>query len=194
MKITGNYNGSNAISVSSGSQSTAVLLNTGEVMTTGYNYYGNLGLGNTNNYNELQSVPPTGNYDGTNAIAVSMGNQHMCILLDTGEVMSCGANDNGYLGNGEDGSMFSSSRDAIKDRLVPMSGKDYRGESHWWLQDENKIYDPTVNQYVDKGQIPPYNKGKKSKWYGWKQRPHQSTLALTIRVLGDRLISDETSC
>ena len=121
MKITGNYNGSNAISVSSGSQSTAVLLNTGEVMTTGYNYYGNLGLGNTNNYYELQSVPPTGNYDGTNAIAVSMGNQHMCILLDTGEVMSCGSNDNGYLGNGEDGSMFSSNRDAIKDRLVPMS-------------------------------------------------------------------------
>jgi len=76
------------------------------------------------------------------------------------------------------------------DRLVPMSGKDYRGESHWWLQDENKIYDPTVNQYVDKGQIPPYNKGKKSKWYGWKQRPHQITLELMKRVLTNRLISD----
>ena len=80
------------------------------------------------------------------------------------------------------------------DKLVPMSGKDYRSEVHWWLADEEKIYDATANQYLDKGQIPPYNEGKKSKWYGWKQRPHQSSLALTIRVLGDRLISDETSC
>ena len=80
------------------------------------------------------------------------------------------------------------------DKLVPMSGKDYRSEVHWWLADEEKIYDATANQYIDKGQIPPYNEGKRSKWYGWKQRPHQSSLALTIRVLGDRLISDETSC
>ena len=80
------------------------------------------------------------------------------------------------------------------DRLVPMSGEDYRGEKHWWLQDEDKIYDVTANQYLDKKQKPPYNEGKKSKWYGWKQRPHQSSLALTIRVLGARLISDETSC
>ena len=80
------------------------------------------------------------------------------------------------------------------DKLVPMSGKDYRSEVHWWLADEEKIYDATANQYLDKGQIPPYNEGKRSKWYGWKQRPHQSSLALTIRVLGDRLISDETSC
>ena len=79
------------------------------------------------------------------------------------------------------------------DKLVPMSGKDYRSEVHWWLADEEKIYDATANQYLDKGQIPPYNEGKRSKWYGWKQRPHQSSLALTIRVLGDRLISDETS-
>ena len=77
------------------------------------------------------------------------------------------------------------------DRLVPMSGKDYRGEAHWWLQDEDKIYDATANQYLDKHKVPPYNEGKKSKWYGWKQRPHQSSLALTIRVLGDKLISDE---
>ena len=76
------------------------------------------------------------------------------------------------------------------DRLVPMSGEDYRGEKHWWLQDEDKIYDATVNQYLDKKQKPPYNEGKKSKWYGWKQRPHQITLELMKRVLTNRLISD----
>ena len=76
------------------------------------------------------------------------------------------------------------------DRLVPMSGEDYRGEKHWWLQDGDKIYDATVNQYLDKKQDPPYNEGKKSKWYGWKQRPHQITLELMKRVLTNRLISD----
>ena len=76
------------------------------------------------------------------------------------------------------------------DRLVPMSGEDYRGEKHWWLQDGDKIYDATVNQYLDKKQNPPYNEGRKSKWYGWKQRPHQITLELMKRVLTNRLISD----
>ena len=76
------------------------------------------------------------------------------------------------------------------DRLMPMSGEDYRGEKHWWLQDGDKIYDATVNQYLDKKQNPPYNEGKKSKWYGWKQRPHQITLELMKRVLTNRLISD----
>ncbi len=80
------------------------------------------------------------------------------------------------------------------DTLIPMSGEDYRGEKHWWLQDGQKIYDCTAKQYLDKGKLPPYNTGKKSVWYGWKQRPQQVSLNLTVRVLGDRLLSDETIC
>ena len=80
------------------------------------------------------------------------------------------------------------------DKLTPMSGEDYRGEKHWWLQDGEKIYDCTAKQYLDKGKLPPYNTGKKSVWYGWKQRPQQISLNLTVRVLGDRLLSDEISC
>ena len=76
------------------------------------------------------------------------------------------------------------------DTLIPMSGEDYRGEKHWWLQDGEKIYDCTAKQYLDKGKLPPYNTGKKSVWYGWKQRPHQVSLNLMKRVLKDRLISD----
>ena len=48
------------------------------------------------------------------------------------------------------------------DTLIPMSGEDYRGEKHWWLQDGEKIYDCTAKQYLDKGKLPPYNTGKKS--------------------------------
>ena len=76
------------------------------------------------------------------------------------------------------------------DRLVPMSGEDYRGENHWWLQDGNNIYDVTADQYYIKSKVPPHSKGKKSSWYGWKQRPQQISLNLMKRVLTDRLISD----
>ena len=48
------------------------------------------------------------------------------------------------------------------DTLIPMSGEDYRGEKHWWLQDNVKVYDCTAHQYLDKGQTPPYNTGKLS--------------------------------
>ncbi len=75
-------------------------------------------------------------------------------------------------------------------KLTPMSGEDYRGEKHWWLQDGQKIYDCTAKQYLDKGETPPYSIGKKTNWYGWKQRPQQVSLELMKRVLGDRLISD----
>ena len=79
------------------------------------------------------------------------------------------------------------------DKLVPMKGKDYRGETHWWLQDDDKIYDVTADQYYSVDQTPPYESGKKSKWYGWKQRPQQITLDLMKRVLDTRMIKDVAS-
>ena len=76
------------------------------------------------------------------------------------------------------------------DKLTPMSGEDYRGEKHWWLQDGEKIYDCTAHQYTFVNQFPPYDVGKKTNWYGWKQRPQQISLELVKRVLGSRLESD----
>lgn len=69
------------------------------------------------------------------------------------------------------------------DKLVPMSGTDYRNDTHWWLQDGETIYDVTADQYYSVGQVPPYSTGKKTPWYGWKQRPHQRSLKLIMRVL-----------
>ena len=76
------------------------------------------------------------------------------------------------------------------DKLVPMSGEDYRGEKHWWLQCGDKIYDCTAEQYYTIGKLPPYNNGKKTAWYGWKQRPQQVSFELMKRVLTNRLESD----
>ena len=79
------------------------------------------------------------------------------------------------------------------DTLIPMSGEDYRGEKHWWLQDGEKIYDCTANQYIFVNQSPPYDVGKKTNWYGGKQRPQQISLELVKRVLGSRLKSDSVT-
>ena len=76
------------------------------------------------------------------------------------------------------------------DLLVPMSAEDYRGEKHWWLQYKDHIYDYTAEQYYILSKMPPYHKGRKSKWYGWKQRPQQITLDLMVRVLGGKLVED----
>ena len=68
--------------------------------------------------------------------------------------------------------------------LIPMSGIDYRGDTHWWLYDDRGvIYDTTADQYYSVGQVPPYDVGKRTQWYGWKQRPHQRSLDLIMRVL-----------
>ena len=76
------------------------------------------------------------------------------------------------------------------DELVPMSAEDYRGEKHWWLQNKERIYDCTAEQYWTVGKLPPYHNGKKTAWYGWKGRPQQVSLDLMVKVLGDRLIED----
>ena len=76
------------------------------------------------------------------------------------------------------------------DKLVPMSGKDYRGDYHWWLQDGDRIYDVTAGQYYSVGKLPPYENGKRGRWYGYQQRPHQRSLDLIIRVLGKDKVTD----
>ena len=77
------------------------------------------------------------------------------------------------------------------DVLEQMSAIDHHDEAHWWLRDKNthEVFDITADQYYSVNQEPPYP-GKKTPWYGWKQRPHQRTLNLMVKVLGDRLIED----
>ena len=51
-------------------------------------------------------------------------------------------------------------------------------EQHWWLQDGDEIIDITAEQYDMFDFDPPYDKGKETKWYGWKNRPHRRTQEL----------------
>ena len=103
MNASGNYDKTNAIAISAGSDSVVVLLNTGEVMTCGSNDSGQLAVGGGPPWMgyELYSVISSGNYDKTNAVAISSGSYHFAILLNTGEVMTCGSNHTGPLGLGD---------------------------------------------------------------------------------------------
>ena len=54
---------------------------------------------------------------------------------------------------------------------------------HWWCEDASgKIIDITADQYFSVGTKPPYDSGKKSMWYGWKNRPHRKTQKLMNAV------------
>jgi len=72
-----------------------------------------------------------------------------------------------------------------------MSAIDYRGDKHWWLQNGEIVYDVTAEQYWSVEQTPPYEKGKKSKWYGWKERPHARSMNLIVKCLGDKSFTDD---
>ena len=79
--------------------------------------------------------------------------------------------------------------------LEQRTAVDYHDCSHWWLVDKTteKIYDITADQYYHVGQTPPYAKGVKKPWYGWRQRPHQRTLNLMIKVWGKENVLDITT-
>ena len=81
------------------------------------------------------------------------------------------------------------------DTLDPMSAVDWRGDTHWWLRDRENgfVVDMTADQYFSVGRQPPHNKGKVSKWYGWRGRPHKRTLTL-IEKIQKGLASIETVC
>jgi alpha-tubulin suppressor-like RCC1 family protein len=101
----GVYDGSNAIMICCGANHTAVLLNTGRVLTFGRNNYGQLGTGNTgaSQTSPVEVVTSGNDYDGTNAVMISCGLYHTTILLNTGKVLTFGRNIFGQLGNGLSG-------------------------------------------------------------------------------------------
>ena len=56
-------------------------------------------------------------------------------------------------------------------------------DSHWWLEDiDGNIIDITQDQYLSIGNKPPHNKGKETKWYGWRNRVHAKSLVLMNKV------------
>jgi alpha-tubulin suppressor-like RCC1 family protein len=89
--VTANISG--VIAVAQGYAHTCVLLASSEVRCVGYNFYGQLGNGSTQN--STSWVTPI-----TGAIAIAAGYNHTCALLGSGQVACWGYNGLGGLGNG----------------------------------------------------------------------------------------------
>ncbi len=70
----------------------------------------------------------------------------------------------------------------LDEKLTPYSATDDNGQIHWWLQDGDIVVDPTAEQYDLQKIPPPYDKGKPTKWYGFKNRPHKKSLELVELV------------
>lgn len=98
---SGGYSG-NCSKISSGSFFSLILLDTGQVSGFGLNEWGQLGIQNdiTSKNSNTQSTNNS-SYDGTNCIDISAGGGYSLILLRTGQVLSCGNNLYGQLGNTE---------------------------------------------------------------------------------------------
>ncbi|HEC08814.1 MAG TPA: hypothetical protein ENI86_04480, partial [Acidimicrobiales bacterium] len=97
--------GRTAIAVSTGQEFTCALLDNGTVKCFGWNFWGQLGQGHTDDIGDDpgemgDSLPPVDLGTGRTAVAISAGSQFACALLDNSELKCWGNNAGGQLGQG----------------------------------------------------------------------------------------------
>jgi alpha-tubulin suppressor-like RCC1 family protein len=95
-----NLGGATATAITAGDQHTCALLVGGNVRCWGYNFFGQLGLGNTNNIGDDENPTQNVNLGGATATAITAGEYHTCALLVGGNVRCWGYNFFGQLGLG----------------------------------------------------------------------------------------------
>ena len=88
--------GGKAVAISSGNLHSCALLENGQVKCWGENDEGQLGTGNTTSLN----IPSAPINLGGKAVAISLGREHSCAVLENGEVKCWGSNTYGQLGIG----------------------------------------------------------------------------------------------
>ena len=82
--------------IAAGMRHTALLKEDGTLWTSGYNYNGQLGLGDTEDSNSFTEVKDA----GSDITAIAAGNYHTVILKKDGSVWTAGSNYWGQLGSG----------------------------------------------------------------------------------------------
>jgi alpha-tubulin suppressor-like RCC1 family protein/tRNA A-37 threonylcarbamoyl transferase component Bud32 len=90
--------GRTAVAITAGNAHTCAILDDGSVSCWGYNAYGRLGDGTTNERNTPTQTSSLG--FGRTAVAINAGNAHTCAILDDGSVSCWGFNAYGRLGDG----------------------------------------------------------------------------------------------
>jgi len=70
-------------------------------------------------------------------------------------------------------------------KLFVLRAKDDEGITHWWLQDKlGNRYDPTFDQYTDRGKEPPYIHGQRAGFLTG-DKPSKRTEELLNRIRAD---------
>ncbi len=93
--------GGSAMKVAAGGGHTCALLDTGAVRCWGWDEYGQLGYGNTENIGDDETPASIGDVPlGGTAVQIALGRAHTCALLDTGAVRCWGWGEYGQLGYG----------------------------------------------------------------------------------------------
>ena len=90
----------NVKEVHAGGTHACALRNDGSVWCWGANDLGQLGIGATDTSGTPRPTPPTPVSNMTDAVALTVGDSHSCVIRKDGTVWCWGANDRGQLGNG----------------------------------------------------------------------------------------------
>jgi cysteine-rich repeat protein len=94
-----NLGGGVAVDLDSGANHNCVLMNNGVLRCWGYNAFGQLGYGHTNNIGDNEG--PGGSVSvGANVVAIRLGGHHTCVLTDQQAVRCWGYGEAGQLGYG----------------------------------------------------------------------------------------------
>lgn len=92
--------GARTVRITAGSNHTCALLNTGRVRCWGYNNFGQLGYGHTNNLGDDEEPSSLDVQVGAPVQDLVAGHSHTCALLFSGKVRCWGSNGSSQLGHG----------------------------------------------------------------------------------------------
>jgi alpha-tubulin suppressor-like RCC1 family protein len=93
--------GGDAIDIAVGDTHSCAVLDDGAVRCWGNGANGRLGYGNTDSVGKSNTPSAAGDVDvGANAVKITAGEQHTCVLTDAGKVRCWGSGGNGRLGYG----------------------------------------------------------------------------------------------
>jgi alpha-tubulin suppressor-like RCC1 family protein len=140
-------NGKNIIAVAAGADHSLALGSDGKVYATGYNHYGELGLGDNGYMTNRSSFTEVTSLNGKNIIAIAAGSSHSFALDSDGKVYGAGANSYGQLGLGDSG--YGADRNTFTE-VISLKSKNIiaitAGKIHSLAVDSNdKVYGTGVN-------------------------------------------------
>jgi alpha-tubulin suppressor-like RCC1 family protein len=133
--------------ISAGGEHSLALSNDGKVYATGYNYFGQLGLGNNTNINTFTEIP---SLSGKTITALSAGGEHSLALSNDGKVYATGQNSSGELGLGDNNyrNTFTEVTDLSDKNITALFAGNHYSLA---LSNDGKVYATGHNNYGQLG-------------------------------------------